>query len=79
MDFAAPIVLNGKQIGSFIGGQVLPEAPDEDKFRNIAAELGVDPNEYVAAVRKVKIMPKKQIDACADFLYIIADFTCFSS
>lgn len=74
VDFAAPIVLNGKQIGSFIGGQVLPEEPDEEKFRKIAAELGIDPNEYVAAVRKVKVIPKKQIDACADFLYIIADF-----
>ncbi len=72
VDFAAPIVVNGTQIGSFIGGQVLPEPPDEDKFRKIANELGIDPKEYVAAVKKVKIMPKKQIDACADFLYIIA-------
>lgn len=42
MDFAAPVIVNGKHIGSLIGGQVLPEAPDEAKFRKIADELGID-------------------------------------
>ncbi|MBP1561969.1 MAG: PocR ligand-binding domain-containing protein [Oscillospiraceae bacterium] len=72
VDFAAPIMLNGQFIGSFIGGQVLPEAPDEDKFRQIAEELSIDPDAYVAALRKVKIVEKRQIDAAADFLRIIA-------
>ena len=29
VDFAAPILVNGKHIGSLIGGQVLTEEPDE--------------------------------------------------
>lgn len=72
IDFAAPIMLNGKMIGSFIGGQVLTEEPDEDKFRRIAEELGIDPDRYVAAVRKVKIVDKKQVEAAANFLCTIA-------
>lgn len=72
IDFAAPIMLNGKMIGSFIGGQVLTEEPDEDKFRRIAEDLGIDPERYVAAVKKVKIVEKKQVEAAANFLCTIA-------
>lgn len=71
-DFAAPIMLNGEMIGSFIGGQVLPEKPDENAFRKIAKELGIDPEAYVRAVRKVPVLPKERIDAAASFLYTIA-------
>lgn len=72
VDFAAPIMLNGKFIGSFIGGQVLTEKPDENKFRKIAEEIGVDPNLYIKALRKIKIIDKEQVDAAADFLCTIA-------
>lgn len=72
VDFAAPIMLNGEFIGSFIGGQVLTEEPDEDKFRRIASEIGVDPDEYIRALKKIKIIDKRQVDAAADFLCTIA-------
>lgn len=73
VDFAAPIILNGKHIGSLIGGQVLTEAPDEEKFRRIAVEIGVNPDDYIAALRKVKIVPKEQVDAAANLLYQMAN------
>ena len=73
VDFAAPIIVNGQHIGSLIGGQVLPEEPDEDKFRKIAEEIGVDPDAYIAALRKIKIVPKKQIDAAANLMYQMAN------
>ncbi len=73
VDFAAPIVLNGEHIGSLIGGQVLPEEPDEEKFRKIAAEIGVNPDEYIEALRKIRIVPKEQIDAAANLLYQMAN------
>ena len=73
VDFAAPILVNGKHIGSLIGGQVLTEAPDEEKLRKIAVEIGVDPDEYITALRKIKIVPKKQVDAAANLLYQMAN------
>lgn len=72
VDFAAPIMVNGQFIGSFIGGQVLTEQPDEGKFREIAKELGINPDEYIRALRKVKIVEKSKIDLAADFLCTIA-------
>lgn len=73
MDFAAPVIVNGKHIGSLIGGQVLPEAPDEQKFRRIANELGVDEDQYIAALKKVKVIPKHQIEAAANLLWQMAN------
>lgn len=72
MDFAAPIVVNGEFIGSFIGGQVLTEEPDENKFRSIAREMGINPEDYVRALRKVPIVPEQKVQAAADFLHTIA-------
>ena len=72
MDFAAPIIVNGEFIGSFIGGQVLTAPADENKFRKIAREIGVDENEYIAALKKVQIVPKAKVEAAAKFLHTIA-------
>lgn len=73
VDFAAPIMANGKMIGCFIGGQVLTEAPDEDKVRKIADEIEVNQEDYLEAAGKVNIIPKENIDKAAEFLYTIAE------
>ncbi len=72
VDFAAPIMVEGKMIGCFIGGQVLTELPDEAQVRKIADEIGVDPDKYVEAAMKVNIVPKETMDNAAEFLYTIA-------
>ena len=68
MDFSIDIVLNGEKLSSVIGGQVLPNPPDEEKFASIAEELGIDPKAYVAAVRKVPVRPEKSIYAASALL-----------
>ncbi|MCH5184761.1 MAG: PocR ligand-binding domain-containing protein [Oscillospiraceae bacterium] len=72
-DFAVPIIVNGQHIGSMIGGQVLPEPPDEEKFRKIAREINVDEEEYINAVRQVKVVPRSKIEAAAELLYVVAN------
>lgn len=68
MDFAAPIMVNNVHIGSFIGGQVLTSPIDEEKFRAYAKEIGVNPDEYVNAAKKVNVLPKHRIEKSAEFL-----------
>ena len=72
MDFAAPIMLNGKQVGSVLGGQVLTQPLDEEKYRRVAREIGVDPEAYVAAARKVQVVDKARLDHAAQTLYLFA-------
>ena len=71
-DFAAPIMLQGQMIGSFIGGQVRYEEVDEQKLSNIAISYGIDPKEYVQAAKETNCIPMEQIQKAADFLAEIA-------
>ena len=73
MDFAAPIIINGKQVGSFIGGQVLPTEPDIEKIRKIAGEIGVNEEEYLEALNKIKLVPEESIKAASELLFIVAN------
>lgn len=73
IDFAVPIMIEGHQIGSVIGGQILTSAPDEAQFRKTAREIGVDEDGYIEAVKKVEIITQKKIDAAAELLFIVAN------
>lgn len=68
MDFSKDIVVDGNYLGKIIGGQILPQKPDEEKFREIAGELGVDPDEYIEALSKVPVSSEEAIRAGADLL-----------
>lgn len=72
MDFAAPIIANGEMVGSFIGGQVLTEPPNLEKIRETAVELGIDPDEYEEAVKKVPIVSKERVEKASSFLCTLA-------
>ena len=72
VDFAAPIMANGEIVGSFIGGQVLVEPPYIPSIRDTAVELGIDPDEYEAAVKRVPIVSREQVEKAAHSLYVIA-------
>lgn len=69
MDFGIPITLDdGTVLGSVIGGQVLPEQPDEDYFRSYAIELHIEPDAYIKALHNVTVKSKEQIEASATLL-----------
>jgi len=69
VDFGIPITLDdGTVLGSVIGGQVLPENPDEEKFRKVAREIGVNEDRYIEALKKVNVKTESQIRASAELL-----------
>ena len=72
-DFAAPIKVNDKLIGCILGGQVLVEPHKEEKVRETAKELGIDPEAYIEAVKRVKVIDKDEIEKAAKFLSTIAN------
>lgn len=73
IDFAAPIVVENKVVGCFVGGQVLAKEPDLEQVRKTAAEIGVEEEAYVEAVGKIGIVKQRAIDNAAKFLYMISD------
>lgn len=68
MDFSIPITIGDVYLGKIIGGQVLPGEPDEDKFRELAVEFGINPDDYIAALRKIPIKTEESIRASAKLL-----------
>lgn len=69
IDFGIPITLDdGTVLGSIIGGQVLPENPNEEKFKATARELGINEDKYINALKKVNVRTKEEIDASANLL-----------
>lgn len=73
IDFAAPIMVQGRHIGTILGGQTLTAAPDEEEFRKTAREIGVNEDEYVEAAKEIKIKDEKNIKAAAEVLFIVAN------
>lgn len=73
MDFSVDIVVGNEKMGAIIGGQVLPNPPDEEKFRETAKELGIDPEDYIAALRKVPVSTEQRIRASAELLGTIVN------
>lgn len=68
IDFGIPLMVEGKKVGSVIGGQVLPEQPDEEKFRRVAREIGVNEEQYIEALHKVNVRTEEAIKASAELL-----------
>ena len=68
MDFSVDIKVGDEKVGAIIGGQILPEAPDEESFRKTARELGIDEDKYIKALKKVNVKTREQIDASANLL-----------
>lgn len=73
IDYAAPIIADGKLVGCFIGGQVLDKEPDPERIKIVAEEIGVESNGLFEAVKKVNILEKDNIDHAAEFLCTIAN------
>lgn len=73
VDYAAPIMVEGKFIGSFIGGQVRTAEIDEADMKKRAVEMGIDPEEYVRAAKRTAVLTIQDIDRAAEFLYKISE------
>lgn len=68
IDFSIDLVVNGQKLGAIIGGQVLPDNPDEEKFRKVAREIDVDEDEYIEALKNVNVRSEEVINASAELL-----------
>ena len=71
-NFAAPIMTHGKLIGFFTGGQVRGDEHDEANLREIAEKIGVNPDKYVEAAKKIKCIDANKLEQVTKFLYQIS-------
>lgn len=72
-DYAAPIMVQDKVLGSFVGGQVRTSQSDVDELRRKAQEMGIDPEEYIKAIQKTNMLKWEDVEKAAVFLSKISE------
>jgi len=73
IDFAAPILIEGKSIGTMLGGQVAYSKVDESSLRRTAAEIGINADKLVEVSNNVYTISEKNVRAAAEVLFIVAN------
>lgn len=68
IDFGINLMIEDQKVGSVIGGQVLPAEPDEESFRRVAREIGVNEDDYIEALHHVNVRTEEAINASAVLL-----------
>lgn len=72
IDFAAPIMVDGKVIGSIIGGQVRTDPIDTELMTALANDMQIDPEVYISSAEKTSVLKMETIEKAAEFLCEIA-------
>lgn len=72
IDYASPIMVDGKVIGSIIGGQIRTDPIDKELMTAIAQDLQIDPDIYISSAEKTAVLKLETIEKAAEFLYEIA-------
>lgn len=61
VDYATPVIIEGEHIANVFTGQMLHAPPDIEFFRQQARHYGFDEEGYLAALKKVPIIPEEKI------------------
>lgn len=67
MDYATPIVVDGRLLATLYFGQCLPEPPDMEFFRRQAQECGFDEEAYLESIRKLPVVPDARVKSIMAF------------
>ena len=73
IDFAAPIIIEGRLVGTMLGGQVTEAPLEEENIAKIAKEVGVDEQGLIDASKSVRILDREIIESSAEMLFIISN------
>ncbi len=69
VDAAVPVVIDGEHLGNVFTGQLFLEPPDEAFFVMQARQYGFDEDEYLAAMRKVPVVPEGKLHKYLDLIH----------
>jgi diguanylate cyclase (GGDEF)-like protein/PAS domain S-box-containing protein len=62
MDYATPVVIEGRQLATLFLGQVLHEPPDMSFFRSQAKKFGYDEKSYLASIRSIAVVDRERLE-----------------
>lgn len=68
VDVAVPIIIKGEHIANLFSGQFFFEEPDILFFKEQAKKYGFNEESYLAALRKVPVIPEEKVKVAMEFL-----------
>ncbi|MDW7673247.1 MAG: PocR ligand-binding domain-containing protein [Bacillota bacterium] len=74
--FAAPIVIDGKHLGSIICGQVLMWEPEDffwTEIQEMNKGIGIDIDSIIQAAKGLEVVSSKRVQAASDLLFVVAN------
>lgn len=63
MDYATPVVIEGRQLATLFLGQVLHEAPNMTYFKAQASLFGFDEKAYLESIAAIPVLSKQRIES----------------
>ncbi|HEX5392382.1 MAG TPA: diguanylate cyclase [Rhodocyclaceae bacterium] len=67
MDYATPVVVDGRLLATLYFGQCLHEPPDMEFFRRQAQQCGFDEEAYLESIRKLPVIPEARVKSIMSF------------
>jgi len=78
IDYATPVVIEGRRLATLFAGQVLSEPPDLACFKAQAEKLGFDEEQYLAAIKAVPVVSADRVEALMECMVGIAQMLAAS-
>lgn len=63
MDYATPVIIEGRQLATLFLGQVLHTPPDMAFFRAQAAQFGFDEQAYLESIKKIPVIDRGRAES----------------
>jgi diguanylate cyclase (GGDEF)-like protein/PAS domain S-box-containing protein len=79
IDYATPVVIEGRQLATLFLGQVLSLPPDMTFFREQAARCGFDEAGYLEAIRAVPVVSRARMESLMECMVEMAQMLVASS
>ena len=78
MDYATPVVIEGRQLATLFLGQVLHERPDMELFRAQAKKFGYDEAAYLKSIAAIPVVDKERLQTLMDVMVEMAQMLAAS-
>lgn len=73
VDFAAPIVVDGKAVGCFLGGQVTTSPLTREHVNKLARRYEIDPEKLWEASQEIPVVSEEQVERAANLVYEVSN------
>lgn len=72
-NFMVPIVLNNQTVALIVAGQTLTQELDEDLYKQLAKDFGINEKEYLKKVKKIKEIAPEKVESAKKLLSQVAN------